>query len=564
MKDAVRWRPSDAAELNELRREIVERIPDGLLLIDREGIVRYASRSAERLFGRAREDLVGRVFGYPVMDEGLTEVEILRPGSSAVLVELRSSEITWKGHAGRIITLRDVTERRAIEQQIGELERERSEAQSANRAKADFLAMMSHELRTPLNAIMGYAELLELEIDGALSDSHRQHIRRVRSSAQHLLALVNDVLDLSKLDAGRLTIHIGQGSVVDTLEHAVEIVRPAANSRKITIATHLDNCAVAYRGDESRVRQILVNLLQNAVKFTPVGGSIDVTCGVARAPAPEARVARGSRYVYIKVKDTGIGIPADRLAAVFDPFVRVESGHARRTDGSGLGLSISRRLARLMEGDITLDSEPNRGSAFTLWLRSAATQPNAGETPGDGAPVNEAVATTSLDAEVPQPERPGVADAGEMLLRETASIVASLVARLRHEREVPHIDELRYGELANHFGTFLAILAETLMARAEQTPVMARAVEEGLGLLRLLSDRHGRQRARLGWSAAGIEREYRILQDEIERALTEHASHVPDEAVNEARAVVQRLVLEAQSRSKRALGKYLLAPASNP
>src|SRR5690349_13986108 len=114
----ARWRPNDDAEWDDLRREIVERIPDGLLLIDREGIVQYASRSAERLFGRKRDDLVGRAFGYPVVDEGLTEVELLRPRSPALLVELRSSEIVWKGNAGRIVTLRDVTERRAIELQI--------------------------------------------------------------------------------------------------------------------------------------------------------------------------------------------------------------------------------------------------------------------------------------------------------------------------------------------------------------------------------------------------------------------------------------------------------------
>ena len=559
MTGAAPWRSSEADELDELRRELLERVPDALLLIDRDGVVRYASRSAEQLFGRARDDVVGRVFGYPVVDEGLSEVELLRPGGSALLVELRSAEIVWKGEIGRIITLRDVTERRAIEQQIGQLERERSEAQTANRAKADFLAMMSHELRTPLNAILGYAELLELEIDGQLSTTHRQHIRRVRSSAKHLLALVNDVLDLSKLEAGRLTIQIGNGSIGDTLESAVEIVRPVADVRNISLKTHVER-ADAYRGDESRVRQILVNLLQNAVKFTPIGGSVTVTCGSARAPAPEARVARGHRYVYIEVRDTGIGIPANRLAAVFDPFVRVEQGHARRTDGSGLGLSISRRLARLMDGDITLESEPNRGSAFTLWLRSVSATTAA---TGDASLASEAMASSPVDGSVVTTERPGVGDAGEMILRETASIVASLVARLRHEREISHIEQLRYGELANHFGTFLAILSETLMSRAEQTPVTARAVEEGLGMLRLLADRHGRQRARMGWSALGVEREYRILQDEIERALEERAAHVPRESIEEARAVVQRLVLEAQSRSKKALGRFLQSTESD-
>ncbi|HEY0996101.1 MAG TPA: ATP-binding protein, partial [Gemmatimonadaceae bacterium] len=575
----VRGTGRHPAARESLATLIVERLADAVMIVDAAGIVQFANPAAERLFGRDAPHvapLLGSAFGFPILLDEIAEVELVPPrpegAGEPLLVELRAAEIPWEGAPAHVLSLRDVTERRRMEQRIAELERLRSDAEASNRAKADFLAMMSHELRTPLNAIMGYAQLLHLGIVAPLAEEQRAQVQRISNSARHLLSLVNDILDLTKIEAGRLTVTAGVGTLGDALNAALELVRPAAAAREVALDVNCGDPDQRFRGDESRVRQVLVNLLQNAVKFTPAGGTITASCGVARVAPTEARLPRVGPYAYFRVDDTGIGIPPARLAAIFDPFVRVESGHTRRTDGSGLGLSISRRLARLMDGDITVASEEERGSSFTLWLPcvdaaspdgrpceavaaevppAPGTATRAGpSTPGTGG---RAVPADAARERLPDPTTldAGVADVGQVLLRESGSIVASLVLRLRHEEQGSHLLSVQYPDLANHFVSFIAVLAETLMTRSEHGALQVKLVEEGLEMLRALADRHGTQRARLGFHEGAVEREWEMLQEEMDRVLAEHTTQLQPRAVSEALVLVRRNVLHAQMRSRR-------------
>jgi signal transduction histidine kinase len=572
-----------AAASSSLATLIVERLADAVMIVDAAGIVRFANPAAGRLFGRDAAHvapLVGSAFGFPILLDEIAEVELVPPrpegAGEPLLVELRAAEIPWDGGAAHVLSLRDVTERKRMEQRITELERLRSDAEASNRAKADFLAMMSHELRTPLNAIMGYAQLLHLGIAAPLAEEQRAQVQRISNSARHLLALVNDILDLTKIEAGRLSVAAGEGTLGEALNAALELVRPVAAAREVALDVICGDPDQRYRGDESRVRQVLVNLLQNAVKFTPAGGTITASCGVARVAPTEARLPRVGPYAYFRVDDTGIGIPPSRLSAIFDPFVRVESGHTRRTDGSGLGLSISRRLARLMDGDITVSSEEERGSSFSLWLpcvdssstdgrpcEAAAGEVAAGPPRGEmpAAPREERAAAPAPAGRLPDHSTldAGVSDVGQVLLRESGSIVASLVLRLRHEEQGSHLVSLQYPDLANHFVSFIAVLAESLITRSEHGTLQVMLVEDGLEMRRARADRHGAQRARLGFHEGAVEREWEMLQEEMDRALAEHTTQLQPRAVSEALVLVRRNVLHAQMRSRRSFRQALRA-----
>ena len=551
----IPWRAQSTADIASLSQAIIEHLPDALIILDKRDQIQFANNAAEALFGRPADELLGAAFGYPVIEDSFAEIEVRRRGGSMVVVEVRVSDITWSGETGRLVALRDVTDRKHIEERVHDLERERTQADVANRAKSDFLAMMSHELRTPLNAIVGYAELLDLGVEGPLNARQQHHIQRLRQSSKHLLGLVNDVLDLSRLEAGRLSVERRVADASGVLNQAMEVIRPVASMRGVDVSVECTDQTIAFAGDEIRVRQILINLLQNSVKFTAEGGAIVVTCGTA-APVPEARLPREQAFVFIEVSDTGIGIPADRLSAVFDPFFRVDSGHSRRTEGSGLGLSISRRLARLMGGDITLESELGHGSKFTLWLPVVGDAPTNAQAEflasnDKPRPITPAQSVT-VDNDA-QTGKAALADAGESLLHDSVAIVAGLVARLRIHQDIRGARDLRYSDLANHLGSFLAILGETLVAMSEQGVADARAIEEGVEILKVIADRHGRQRARLGWGAKALEREWRMLDDEIERSLVEHSSQLPPQTIERARGVIQQLLVEAEARSRRAL-----------
>lgn len=526
-------------------RSIVERLADGILVVDGDGVIRFANPAAEGLFGRKASDLVGTELGFPVLAGDAAEIEVVRPGGGTITAELRIVDADWprEGEASRLISLRDITDRKRAAERERQLERERAaraEAESASQAKSEFLAMMSHELRTPLNAVIGYAELLDLGIAGSLTTEQRHQLARIRTSGRHLLGLVNEVLDLAKVEAGRLSVNIGLARAGDVADAALSLVQTRADEKGIRFVGQCtgDGDAV-FEADEDRVRQILVNLLSNAVKFTEPGGEVALECGTAAHPDAEARVHSCPKWVYLRVRDTGVGIPVDQLPLIFDPFVQGETGHTRSSDGSGLGLTISRRLARLMGGDVTVRSTPGNGSVFTLWLPGGTLQSEAGQpewrsSTGDG------------------PRLRGLADLGELLLREVEAVLEALTVRIREEDTIPGAKTLMFSQLADHYSSFLADVGSMLVTVEEGGGMPSSLIADGTEIQRFVSEKHGAQRARLGWSIENIRREYAILRDEIGRVIRRRARAIPDSAVDEGLVIIDRLLDQSEEASIRA------------
>ena len=266
----------------------------------------------------------------------------------------------------------DVTEqvlaRREVERLLAEslqaraeAEAARAAAEAANRSKSEFLAVMSHELRTPLNAIGGYAELMELGIHGPLTPKQAEDLRRVQESKRHLLSLINEVLNYTKLERGAVQYRIEDVPLREVLAAAETLVAPQARAKGVKLSVGKSPPSLVARADPERLRQILVNLLSNAFKFTDAGGSVELSC------------ARDGGNVLITVRDTGIGIPEEMLDVIFDPFVQVRMDPTRPHEGTGLGLAISRDLARGMSGDLTVESRVGEGSSFRLTLPSASS-----------------------------------------------------------------------------------------------------------------------------------------------------------------------------------------------
>ena len=367
-------------EAGELYRLLVTSVRDyGIFVLDPMGHVASWNEGAQRIKGYSAQDIIGRHFStfYPPEDvawdkpayelkvaaaEGRFEDEgwrLRKDGTrfwaNVVITALRDATGSLVGFAK---VTRDLTERREAEQRALADARRLAESDAANRAKSDFLAAMSHELRTPLNAIGGYADLLLAGIGGAVSAQQREYLERIRGGQQHLLGIINDILNFTRIEAGQVIYDLRPVSLGAVIDRVLPLVEPQATAKKLKLerVTTDDARAIA---DQGKVEQILLNLLSNAVKFTEAGGRIQVSC----RPVGER--------VELEVRDSGMGIEPAKQAAIFEPFVQVGRSLTNPHEGTGLGLAISRDLARAMDGDLSVESQPGVGSSFVLVLPAA-------------------------------------------------------------------------------------------------------------------------------------------------------------------------------------------------
>jgi PAS domain S-box-containing protein len=452
---------------------------------------------------------------------------------------------------GRLIgfakVTRDLTAHRAADAVLksasDEAEAARRQAEEANRAKSLFLATMSHEIRTPINAVMGYVDLLDMEIAGPLTEQQRAQLGRIRASNMHLLGIIDEVLDFSRLDAGRVAIARRAGRLETPVEAALQMVQMQARSKGVGLSDSVSGFAadVPYWGDEDRVRQILVVLLSNAVKFTPPRGRITVSAGTTHRPADDAQLPGAGPWVYVRVEDTGPGIDPARMAAIFEPFEQADMALTRLHGGTGLGLTIAKRLARLMGGDITVRSQPGMGSAFFLWLPAAA---------------EEAAESTLSGSGEMDPTRPGLLDAvKDALLAEIERILHVYVARLRSDPATPGAHALSEAELEDHLATFLSDLAATFSTVDLAAGSDADLLRDGMAIQRAIAERHGAQRRRHGWSEDEVRREFAILREEVSAAIRRRVHPPRAKELEDAMDAMEVFIQSAERVSLASFGR---------
>jgi PAS domain S-box-containing protein len=459
--------------------------------------------------------------------------------------------------AGRLIgfakVTRDLTARRAADAALvaahESSEQARRHAEEATQMKSLFLATMSHEIRTPLNAIMAYTEILGMEMAGPLTPGQHAQLEKVRSSSQHLLGIIDDVLDLSRVEAGRMVVGQSVLEVDRVVAEALSLVETHAQARSVELASAVSGLAsdLAAWGDSERVRQILVNLLTNAVKFTPAGGRVTVSAGSALQPPAEARVEGEGPWVYLRVEDTGSGIPAERLEAIFEPFVQADMTLTRQHGGSGLGLAISRRLARLMGGDLSVRSTEGVGSSFFFWLPAAPA---------------EMVRATMGDTAATSPD--GVAILGEVrgaILAELERILFAFVARLRSDPSIPSAQACSEAELEDHLASFLSDVAQTFGGMDLAAGSASESIRDGSDIQQRISERHGEQRFRLGWAPSELRREHQILAEEVAAAIRRHVHRDRTDEVEEIIDAARKFLMAGERVSMEAYRRVAGLPS---
>ena len=412
----ARWRRAEALAHDEAQRAgraealalaseahyraLTDQAPDAIGTMNMQGVLTFVSPAVEAITGYSPEELTGRSLVDLIKPEDLRSVRanldrLLRAGDESgepVEYRLRRKNGSWVwlqanprvvrdaqgSPVGTVDVVRDISARKAMELK---LEAALETARMATRAKTEFLANMSHELRTPLTGILGYAEVLAG--DPALTESSRRHAERVQAAGSMLLALVNDVLDLSRAEADGLQLHPRRTDLAEVVQASIDMIRPQAQQAALALCVDHVGCHLPVLADAGRLQQVLVNLLGNAVKFTRRGV---VTTSLRCVPADDVLDVRFS------VADTGIGIAADRLPHIFDRFEQADGSISRRFGGAGLGLAISRTLVRAMGGELTAESTPGSGSVFTARLRLPLAEAVEAKLPAPGDERAAAVA----------------------------------------------------------------------------------------------------------------------------------------------------------------------------
>jgi protein-histidine pros-kinase len=274
----------------------------------------------------------------------------LRKDGTEFPVEISLSPIETEDGLFVSSAIRDVTERKLFERKI----------QEASRLKSEFLANMSHELRTPLNGIIGFSEFLVDEKPGKLNEKQKEYLNDILNSGRHLLQLINDVLDLSKVEAGKMELFPEKFALAKAVEEVCAVVSPQATRQNVSIQKDISRSVENVMLDQQKFKQVLFNLLSNAVKFTDGGGRVEI---VATRSPPDG--------LLLQVRDTGIGIKREDLDKLFIEFQQLDSGTDRRYEGTGLGLALTKKIVELQKGSISVESEPGRGSIFAVTLPEA-------------------------------------------------------------------------------------------------------------------------------------------------------------------------------------------------
>jgi len=377
-------------ESEEQNRLLFEVAPEAVVLFDENGVMVRLNRAFEQLTGYTQAQLTGHtldelgllpaaqieqlakvvVGGLASNDDFQTvEFSLRRADGERREIGTRVFSLKVKDRQHYLTTMRDIT----IEKQAEEaLRLANAELMRAARAKDEFLATMSHELRTPLNAILGLSEALLEEVRGPLNERQQASLRNIEVSGRHLLTLINDILDLSKVESGRLELQIESITITDVCQASLLFVKETAIKKQLQLAFLTNNQLAKVEADSKRLKQMLVNLLSNAVKFTPAGGQISL----------EVNTDAEMGITRFMVRDTGIGIASADMSRLFQPFTQLDSGLSRQHEGTGLGLALVRRLAELHGGSVSVESEAGRGSCFTIAL---PYHPSAAESTGSPA-----------------------------------------------------------------------------------------------------------------------------------------------------------------------------------
>jgi len=351
-------------------RTLVKNTLDGIFILDVEGRIITANSAVGKILDIGLDEVIGTNFGRflapesianarenhtNTLDKGsyLSTYKVISSKGEEVWIEALGNKITFNNRPANIVLIRDITLRKKAEESLINA---KMAAEAANRTKSEFLTNVSHELRTPLNSIIGFSDLLKEEIAGPLNEKQSKYAQFISLSGKNLLNIINDILDLAKVEAGKEELKKENLSVYESVSRAISMILPQTLEKNITLTYKSESKTIYVYADMSKLHQIIYNLLSNAVKFTPAGGSIEVFS------------RKESDSVFITVKDTGIGISEEDREGIFKPFVQIDSSLNRAFEGTGLGLALVKKYVEMHSGNIRVESKIGEGSSFIIEL----------------------------------------------------------------------------------------------------------------------------------------------------------------------------------------------------